>query len=102
MLTPQEQQFLADWEVKRLQKNKLFRFTLGLPLSVLIVVALFINIFTGWHKRAVMVLRSNTSLILIILIATIAIVIFISMFYRKYQREQNEQRYQELLAKKTL
>ena len=100
MLTTEEQQFLKYWETKRLQKGRGFQFTLGLPLGVLIVFALFINILTGWHKRAAMVINSDASLIIVVLVAAIAIVIFITAFSKKYQREQKEQRYLELIAKR--
>ena len=100
MLTKEEEQFLKDWEVRRHQKKKVFNFTLGLPLGVVIVVALFANILTGWHKQASMALRNNTSVILVVLVASVAIVVFMTIFSTHYQREQNEQRYQELMAKK--
>jgi hypothetical protein len=100
MLTKEEEQFLKDWEVRRLQKKKAFNFTLGLPLGVVIVLALFVNILTGWHKQAAMAIQKNTSVILVVLIAAVAIVVFMTVFSTHYQREQNEQRYQELLAKK--
>lgn len=100
MLTPQEEDFIKDWEVRRLQKKKLFSFSMGIPLSVFIVLAIFIMMISGWHKKATMVLRSNGSLILVIIIAAVGIVAFMTIFTARYQREQNEQRYQELLAKK--
>jgi hypothetical protein len=64
------------------------------------VLAIFVNIITGWHKRAAMVIGSNSSVIFVILIAAIGIVLFISAFSAQYQREQKEQQYKELLAKK--
>ena len=97
MLTDKEKQFLKDWEVKRLQKKKMFNFTLAVPLGVLAVLAIFANLVTGWHVRATMAISSNTSVILVIMVAAIAIVLFISIFAGRYQWEQNEQRYQELL-----
>ena len=70
------------------------------PFFIVVVLALFINIVTGWHKKALMVLRANTSMVLLVLLAAVAIVVFFTVFSSRYQREQKEQRYQELLAKK--
>ncbi len=100
MLTKEEEQFIKDWEVRRLRKRKFFNFTIGLPLGVLIVVAMMVSVFTGWHKPAAMAIQNNTSVILVVLIAAVAIVVFMTAFSSSYQREQFEQRYQELLAKK--
>lgn len=100
MLTPDEQRFIEYWEVERLRKRRIFNLATGLRLGVLIVLAIFINIITGWHKRAAMVIGSNSSVIFVILIAAIGIVVFIGTFSAQYQREQKEQQYKELLAKK--
>lgn len=75
------------------------QFTIGLPLGVMIVLALFVNIVTGWHKRAAMALQNNASLIIVILIAAIAIVVFMTVFARNHEWDQQETRYQELLQK---
>ncbi|MFN2437923.1 MAG: hypothetical protein ABR503_01905 [Chitinophagaceae bacterium] len=75
------------------------QFTIGLPLGVMIIVALFVNIATGWHKQATATLKSNTSLILVILIAAVAIVVFMTIFSMRYKWEQHEQRYHELISK---
>jgi nitrate reductase gamma subunit len=102
MLTQEEKSFVEYWSANRLKKKRSLRqFTIGLPMGVLIIVALFANILTGWHKRAAMVLQSNSSLILVIVIAAIAIVIFITVFSVRHQWEQNEQRYNELLLKQS-
>lgn len=101
MLTKNEEDFIAYWAANRERKKKsIWQFSFGLPLGVMIVLLLFVNIASGWYKRADMLLRSNASLIITILIAAVGIVIFISVFSAKYQWEQNEQRYQELLYKK--
>jgi len=100
MLTPEEQKFLEYWPVQRVKKKRsLKQFTIGLPLGVLMVVALFMNIATGWHKQATATLRSNSSLILVVLIAAVAIVVFMTIFSMRYKWEQHEQQYQELLSK---
>jgi len=100
MLSPEEQNFIAYWSVQRVRKKRsLKQFTIGLPLGVMIIIALFLNIASGWHKQATATLKSNASLILVVLIAAIAIVIFMTVFSMRYKWEQHEQRYQELLNK---
>ena len=102
MLTKEEEDFIAYWAANREKKKKsIWQFSFGLPLGVMIVLLLFVNIVSGWYKRADMVLRSHSSLIITILIAAIGIVIFISVFSARYQWEQSEQRYLELLYKKS-
>lgn len=102
MLSKQEQDFLRYWEANRLQKKKFLRqFSIGLPLGVLIVVVLFINILSGWYKRADMVIRSNSSVIIVIIIAAIGISVFMTIFSSRHKWDQNEQRYQELKLKET-
>ena len=99
MLTKEEQQFLEYWRVQRTRKRR-SGLPIGFPLAVLVVLGIFVSIATGWHKEAMMVLRSDTSTILVIVVASVAIVIFITVFSIRYQWEQREQRYKELLAKK--
>lgn len=99
MLTREEQRFVDHWQKQRLQKG--FRFTPGWPAGIIVITALFVNVITGWHKRALMVLRANSSVLLMVILASVAIVIFFTVFSTRYQREQKEQRYQELLAKKS-
>ncbi len=100
MLTPEEKAFIAFWAVRRTEKKKTFQqFTVGLPLGVMIVLALFVNVITGWHKRAAMALQNNASLIVVILIAAIAIVVFMTVFAKNHEWDQQEIRYQELLKK---
>jgi hypothetical protein len=100
MLTSQEEQFLQSWEKERGKKRSVFNYTFGLRVGVFIIVLVVISILTGWHKRAAMVLRSNSSFILVIVIALISIVAFMSLFSSRYQWEKKEQQYKELLAKK--
>jgi Na+/melibiose symporter-like transporter len=100
MLTPEEKAFIEYWSVRRTEKKKSLRqFTIGLPLGVMIVLALFVNLVSGWHKRAAMALQNNASLIVVILVAAIGIVVFMTVFARNHERDQNETRYQELLQK---
>ncbi|ANE50041.1 hypothetical protein [Flavisolibacter tropicus] len=100
MLTPDEKAFIEFWAVRRTEKKKSLRqFTVGLPLGVMIVLALFVNLISGWHKRAAMVIQNNSSLIIVIMIAAIAIVVFMTIFTKNHEWDQNEIRYQELLQK---
>jgi uncharacterized membrane protein len=101
MLTEDEKKFVEYWEIHRLRRKKLLKqLGIGLPLAVAIVAAIFINFFSGWYKRADMMLRTDSSLIIVVLVAIVLIVVFISVFSAKHQWEMNEQRYREFLAKK--
>jgi hypothetical protein len=64
MLTQEEKKFVEYWSVQRDKKKRSLRqVTVGLPLGVMIAVALLANIVTGWHKRADMALQNSGSLI---------------------------------------
>ena len=100
MLSQQEKEFLRYWEENRLNKKRFLRqFSIGLPVGVLLVVLIFINLLSGWYKKAEMQLRSNASLLLIVLFALLITVVFIAIFSSKHKWEQNEQRYLELKRK---
>src|SRR5215216_835220 len=102
MLSQKEKDFLRYWEDNRLNKKRFLRqFSIGLPFGVLVVVAIFINLLSGWYKKADMEIRSNGSLIPVIMIALIFIVVFITIFSSRHKWEQNEQRYNELKRKAT-
>ena len=101
MLTEDEKKFIAYWEINRLHRKKTFKqLLIGLPLGALISIAIFINFFSGWYKRADMVIRSGSSLILVLVIAALLIVVFTAIFSARHQWDMNEQRYREFLAKK--
>jgi amino acid transporter len=101
MLTPQEEDFIRYWSDQRLRKKQFLRkFSIGMPLGVLIAVALLINFLSGWYKKADMVLHSDTSVIFVVLIAMIGIVVFITIFSAHHKWDQNELYYNELLYKK--
>ena len=101
MLTEDEKKFIEYWEIHRLRRKKLLKqLGIGLPLGVSIVAAIFINFFSGWYKRADMMLRTDSSLIIVVLVAIVLIVVFVSVFSAKHQWEMNEQRYREFLSKK--
>jgi predicted PurR-regulated permease PerM len=74
---------------------------IGLPLGVVMVIAIFLNFFSGWYKRAEMVMRrEQSSLILILLLAAVLIVVFVVVFSARHRWEINEQQYRELLKKR--
>lgn len=99
-LTQQEKDFLVYWEANRNNKKKFLRqFSVGLPLGVLMVLAIFINLFSGWNKRAEMVARGDSSFLYTVIIAIVAIAVFMTIFSSKHKWEQNEQRYLELKQK---
>jgi hypothetical protein len=102
MLTEEEKQFVEYWEANRVRAKKVSRqLSLGLPLSSLLVMAIFINFFSGWYKRADMEIRStDPSLILVLVVAGILIVVFTTVFSVRHKWDMNEQYYNELLAKK--
>lgn len=100
MLTQEEQDFLKYWSEQRLRKKKTLRqFSIGLPMGVMIVLAVFVNVLVGWHKKAAMVMKSNGSIIVTVIVAAVGIVVFMTIFSRNHQWDMNEQRYQELLQK---
>ena len=101
MLTEEEKKFIEYWEVHRLRRRKLLKQVgIGLPLAVVFVTAIFLNFFSGWYKRADMIMRANSSLIIVVIVAILLIVGFISVFSAKHEWEMNEQRYKEFLSKK--
>lgn len=98
MLTPEEKNFIPDWEINRLRKKKLTRqLAVGLPSAVLLVIAIFVNFFSGWYKRADMEIRSSGSLIVVLVVAALLIVVFTTVFSVKHKWDLNEQRYRELM-----
>jgi uncharacterized membrane protein len=100
MLSQQEKDFLRYWEENRLNKKRFLRqFSIGLPVGVLLVALIFINLLSGWYKKAEMQLRSNASLILVVIVALLITAVFIAIFSSKHKWEQNEQRYRELKRK---
>ena len=101
MLTEQEKGFITYWEQNRLRKKRLlWQLAAGLPLGVIMALAIFVNFASGWHKRAEMELGFNTSGALVLVIALLLIVIFMVVFSSRHRWEMNEQRYKELIAKK--
>ena len=102
MLTREESNFIEYWEQNRLRKKQVWRqLSVGLPLAVLLVIAIFINFFSGWKKRAAMTMnREDSSLILVLLGAALLIVVFVVVFSVRHKWDMHEQRYRELLSRK--
>ena len=100
MMTKEEQSFISYWSQERLKKKKFLRkLSIGLPLAVVISVAVLINVFSGWYQKVDMELRSNSSLMIVILVAILGIVVFITIFSAHHRWDRNESMYQDLLQK---
>jgi heme/copper-type cytochrome/quinol oxidase subunit 2 len=106
MLTPEEEQFIVYWEANRIRRKKVFRqLAVGLPLAVALVVAILINFFSGWYKRADAELRSESQssrlgLLIVLMVAILLIVAFIVVFSVRHKWDMYEQHYLELKAKR--
>lgn len=102
MLSQEEKGFIEYWELNRLKKKKFWKqLAVGLPMAVVLVVAIFINVLSRWHKEADKVMRrEQASLIIVLIGASLLIVVFIVIFSARHRWDMNEQHYKELLAKK--
>jgi uncharacterized BrkB/YihY/UPF0761 family membrane protein len=107
MLTEEETRFIEYWEANRLRRKRFFKqLAIGLPLAVLLVIAIFISFISGWHRQAEIELRSqsrsqpDSAVILVLVIAALLIVVFTAVFSARHKWDMLEQRYRELLAKK--
>jgi hypothetical protein len=101
MLTEEEKQFIRYWEANRLKRKKVFRqLALGLPLATVLVVAIFVNFYSGWDKRVDMVRNKSQdgSLLLVLAAAALLIIVFIVIFSVRHKWDMHEQRYRELLS----
>lgn len=107
MLTADEQKFIEYWEANRLRRKKVTRqLAVGLPLGVVLVVAILINFFSGWYKKADMELRgqsqgSQLTLLVVLVVAVLLIVAFIVVFSVRHKWDLYEQHYRELIAKRS-
>ncbi len=100
MLTEEEKKFIEYWKENRLRKKKIFRnLSVGLPLGVLLVSAIFINFFSGWYKRADMMLRADVSIVPVLLVAILLIVVFVTIFSARHRWDMNEQKFNELISR---
>ncbi|MFT4092111.1 MAG: hypothetical protein QM640_00635 [Niabella sp.] len=101
MYTREEEQFMKYWETNRLKKKKIFKqVLLGVPAGLVMMIAIFINFFSGWYKRATMEANADPSLFVILLIAGIIIVAFAGVFTSYHKWDINETRYKELINRK--
>jgi membrane protein YdbS with pleckstrin-like domain len=101
MLTAEDKKFIEYWEQNRLRRKKIFgQLAIGLPSAVLLAIAICINFFSGWYKRADLMLHTDPSLVLVLLIAILLIVVFVVVFSAKHKWDMNEQHYHELLSRK--
>ena len=100
MFTEEEKRFIQYWEQNRLRRKKIWRqLAVGLPFGVLMAVAICINFFSGWYKRADLMLHTDPSLILVLLVAILLIVVFIVVFSARHRWDMNEQHYRELISR---
>jgi peptidoglycan/LPS O-acetylase OafA/YrhL len=100
MLTEEEKRFIEYWEQNRLRRKKIWRQrAVGLPFGALLAIAICVNFFSGWYKRADLMLRTDPSLVLVLLVAILLIVVFIVVFSARHKWDMNEQHYRELLAR---
>ena len=92
---------MAWWEENRDKKNRVLRYLyVGMPLAVVIVIAIFVNFLSGWYTRASMALNAEKrSLFLVLLVAALGIVAFIVIFSARHRWDQHEQQYRELKAR---
>jgi membrane protein YdbS with pleckstrin-like domain len=102
MLSVKEEEFIKYWESARLQKKKVVKqLAVGLPLGVILVIAIFFNFFSGWYKRADMAMsEEDPTIILVLLVAAILIVVFVVIFSARHRWEMNEQHYKELVSRR--
>ena len=100
MLSPEEKKFVAYWEKNRDQKKRVFKqLSVGLPAASLFVLAIFINFFSGWYKRAYMEYNADKSIIIVLLLAAVGITVFITVYSVRHKWDLNEQHYRELVEK---
>ena len=108
MLNKEEKDFVEYWAANRLKRKRVWKqLALGLPLAVVLIVAIFINFFSNWHDKA-RVLRNeevqkyDASLILVLIAGALIITVFIVIFSVRHKWDINEQRYRELIARNKL
>ena len=105
ILNKEEQDFVQFWRENRDKRKRVFRqLSLGLPLAVLLIAAIFVNFFSSWYKKAEMVRneatqKNDASLILVLVVASLIIVAFVIIFSVRHKWDINETRYRELIAR---
>lgn len=102
MYTEEEASFIKYWEVNRFKKKKFFRqVLLGLPAGLILFIAILLNFFSGWYKRATMDANADPSVFVVLIIAGIIIVAFAGIFTYYHKWDINETRYKELISRKS-
>lgn len=101
MTNQQDELFLQYWANHRLsKKRRVYQLSAGLPAGVAMVLAIFVNLLSGWYGRAQMeFFKSNASLIIILLISSLLIVGFSIYTTAMHRWDMNEKRYLELVNK---
>jgi hypothetical protein len=100
MLTPKEAAFLTYWSANRLRKKRLgHQLVVGLPLGLLFGGVIGFNFYSGWYKRADMIVNNQRFNPVVLLVALLAIAVFVAIMSKKFQWDQLEQRFQELKHK---
>jgi phosphotransferase system glucose/maltose/N-acetylglucosamine-specific IIC component len=98
MLTPKEAAFIEFWSANRLRKKRTWhQLLVGLPAGLLFGFVVMVNFYSGWYKRADMIVNNQRFNPIVLYVAVIAIAIFMAIFSKKFQWDQYEQRYRELL-----
>ena len=102
MLTQDEEDFIVYWQQHRLQKKRWIKqLAVGLPMGMALVMGVALNLVSGWHTRAQMVMfRESASLVIVLLIAALAMVVFMVVFSSRHRWDQQEQRYLEFMQRK--
>lgn len=100
MLSSDEKRFLEYWDENREKKKKVYRqLSVGLPFGTVLVLSIFLNVFSGWYTRALMAYNADKSIFLVLLLGGIGIAVFFTVYAAKHSWDMNEQRYLELKEK---
>ena len=105
MFTAEEKEFIAYWKANREKRKKVWnQLALGLPLAVVLILAIFINFFSNWYDKATIlrneeVRKHDASLILVLVAAALLITVFVVIFSVRHKWDINEQRYRELISR---
>lgn len=95
-----EEAFLAHWSVNREKERTSIRpLLMGLSGGILLGIAVWVMLYSGWYTRASMQAGGKLSFPLLF-VAISLFSAFAGYFYRQYRWEKREQHYLELLAKK--
>ena len=104
MLSEDEKRFMTWWEQNRDKEKKIVKqWLVGLPLGLLFGIPILVNFFSGWYKRATMMvnaqLASKDANPIVLLVAILLIISFVAIFSKRHTWEMNDQKYRELKGK---